>query len=958
MVAHDTKEVYNSMKRIITVLFATMFAGQVCAENNYDFSVVCNSGQTLFYKITNNNEPFTVAVTYPSNSNESSSIDGGWGNWGGWGTADFYNGFTKPTGDLVIPKTVTYNSKTYSVTGISDDAFYGCDGLKSITIPNTINSIGYSATTNCTNLQYNEYDNGLYLGTADNKYYALIKAKTESITNCVINNSCKIIGGSAFSNCSSLTTISIPNSVTNINTGAFSACSRLNSVSLSNNLSNIGDNAFGRCGALNSITIPNSVTIIGNYAFSDCGNLKTISIPNSVISIGDYIFYGSKNLQYTEYDNALYLGNPENPYVVLVKAKSTDITECGINSKCKFIYEEAFNNCQGLKSVSIPQSVTSINSSAFSNCNSLRIILIPKSVQKIGNSAFYNNYIIICCESESQPSGWIYDEGKKNYWNSNVGNVVWNTIAIDGIIYQVNNNTRNAEIVCSTTTKTEINIPGKITVDNVQYIVSSVGENAFKGCSGLTSITIPNSVTNICSKAFYKCENLVNVNIGNSIKTIGIDAFNGCEKLDFNSYDNAYYLGNEDNPYVVLFVVKRTNIESCEIYNGCNVIYDGAFSDCHNLDSISIPKSVASIGLNAFKNCYNLTKAEFASIEQLCKISFLESDDYNSEWLYSSNPLKYAKQLYINGNEIINLTIPETVSAIGNGAFFHCSNLVTISIPNSLTSIGDHTFDGCSRLLSINIPNTVASIGIDAFNGCDNIVSLSYNTNVIGNIFSGSSIESIVIGNLITNINTSMFDKCNNLSNVVCLAKVPPTMDNDAFPSVDTIYVPSASVSSYKNATYWKRKEILPISNYNITVNSSANGSVNVVGEYFSGSIAIITATANEGFYFVHWNDSNTNNPRVLTINGDLELTATFDSTKNQGNPITAINVDAANAINIYAHDRTIIIENATEEIRVYNAMGALVGRDVARNVCTITVNGTGVYVVKVGNVAKRVMVN
>ncbi len=139
------------------------------------------------------------------------------------------------------------------------------------------------------------------------------------------------------------------------------------------------------------------------------------------------------------------------------------------------------------------------------------------------------------------------------------------------------------------------------------------------------------------------------------------------------------------------------------------------------------------------------------------------------------------------------------------------------------------------------------------------------------------------------------------------------------------------------------------------------------MGAYIDGSQATILAIANKGYAFVKWSDGNTENPRTIIANSDLNFTAIFEpegGNENQGgennNPGTIVAETASNAINIYAHGNTIIVENATEKIRVYDAMGRLVvRRDDVHIVSTeIRVNTAGVYIVKIGNVAKRVMVN
>ena len=240
----------------------------------------------------------------------------------------------KDIAEIHIPSQIKYGKYTYDVTKIGD-AFKDCSSLTSITIPNSVTSIGYAAFCRCS-----------------------------SLTSITIPNSVTSIGSGAFADCSSLTSITIPNSVTSIGQSAFKECSSLTSITIPNSVTSIGDYAFWHCFSLTSVTIPNSVTSIGKSAFNDCSSLTSITIPNSVTSIGDEAFKGC---------NAL-----------------TSIT---IPNSVTSIGSYAFYYCSSLTSVKIPNSVTSIGHYAFAYCSSLTSITIGNSVTSIGDWAFYE------CES-------------------------------------------------------------------------------------------------------------------------------------------------------------------------------------------------------------------------------------------------------------------------------------------------------------------------------------------------------------------------------------------------------------------------------------------------------------------------------------------------------------------------------------------------------------------------------
>ena len=561
----------------------------------YDFEL-----NGVYYNITDANAQ-TVEVTYVERST---------------GNRDFYYGA------ITIPKRVSKENVTYSVTSIGEYAFYYCSGLTSITIPNSVTSIGDRAFEYCSGLtavhisDLAAWCNISFYRDSNPLYYAHhLYMNGQEITNLVIPNGVTSIGYSAFDGCSSLTSIKIPNSVTTIESAAFSGCSSLTSINIPNSVTSIWSSAFSNCSGLTSVIIGNSVTSIESQAFYGCSSLTSITIPDCVTSIGYEAFRGCSSLTSITIPNSVtsigvdafvgtswYNNQPDGlAYAgkLAYKFKGTmlDNTKIVLEEGTLGISSGAFEGCSGLTSITIPNSVTSIEGGAFSGCSGLTSITIPDGVTSIGHEAFRG---------------------------------------------------------CSSLTS--ITIPNSVT---------SIEGGAFIGCSGLTSITIPNSVTSIESQAFFGCSGLTSITIPNSVTSIA----------------------------------------------------DAAFYNCSSLTSITIGNSVTSIGRSAFQNCSSLTSVNITDLSAWCNISFSYID---------SNPLIYAHHLYKNGKKITNLDIPNNVTSIGDFAFFGCSGLTSVTIPNSVTSIGNYTFNGCSSLTSVTVDwYTPLEIG-DYFN----VFPDSYNHNV------------------------------------------------------------------------------------------------------------------------------------------------------------------------------------------------------------------------------------
>ena len=377
-----------------------------------------------------------------------------------------------------------------SVTSIGQYAFYDCTGLTSVTIPESVTTIGYAAFFQCSGLTSIVVEAGNSKYDSRDNCNAIIETSSNTLivgcTNTVIPNNVTSIGMAAFSKRTGLTSVTIPNSVTSIGGAAFAECTGLTSVTIPESVTSIGNSAFSGCTGLTSVTILGNVTSISGGTFWECSNLTSVIIPNSVTTIGNEAFCGCSNL------TSIIIPNSVTTIGNAAFARS-GLTSVSIPNSVTTIGEQAFEDCTGLTSVSIPNSVTTIGFYAFYGCTGLTSVSIPKSVTSISKSAF------AACTSLTSI---VVEAGNSKYDSRDNCNAIIETSS-------------NTLIVgCMNTV-----IPDNVT---------TIGKEAFYKCSNLTNVTIPNSVTTIGEEAFYKCSNLISVIIPNSVTTIGEDAFRNC----------------------------------------------------------------------------------------------------------------------------------------------------------------------------------------------------------------------------------------------------------------------------------------------------------------------------------------------------------------------------------------------------------------------------------------------
>ena len=801
---------------------------------------------------------------------------------------------TSISGDVVIPDTLGGHPVTRigyrafedctnltsitipnSVTSIGSEAFYYCTGLKSIVIPDSVTKIGNEAFYNCKSLTSITIPSSVtWIGGGAFGYCT-------SLTSITIPSSVESIGNGAFSWCESLTSITIPNSVTSIGYNTFYNCTSLTSITIPSSVTSIEYDAFSNCTSLTSITIPSSVTSIGNLAFKNCTSLTSINvdsanskyasingvlfnksktelicypagnsatlyeIPSSVMSIGDYAFYSCKNL------TSITIPNSVKSIGRYAFSHCTSLTSITIPNSVTSIEYGAFYYCTSLTSITISNSVTSIENNAFSDCTCLKNITLPDSLTSIGGSAFYNT-----AWYNSQPDGDVYI-GKLYYKHK--GDMQDNTSI------KINDGTKAiAEQAFShCTSLTSVTIPNSVT---------NIGGGAFSNCTGLTSITIPNSVTSIGDRAFEDCTHLTQINWNAE----NIDDF----KINNEVFHNAGTSGTGIN---LIFGDSVKRIPAYMFFHNRTYNYDIV-----KIKSVTIGCNVKSIGERAFDDCNEFTSVYIYDLASWCTIAFGSA---------TSNPLIHAKELYINGNLTTNITIPSSVTSIGDYAFYSCKNLTSITIPNSVTNIGSGVFGDCTGLTSITIPNSVTSIGNSAFSGC-------------------TKLTSVTIPNSVTNIGGGAFRNCTGLTRINWNAESVSDFDYD-----DDVFFKAGTEGDGIEVIFGDNVKSIPTyafyadyyySIYNGYIHPSANiksvtigKSVTSIGDcafkYCTGLESVtmsdsVTSIGKDSFYNTKWLNSQPN--------GDVYVGKVYYKYKGSMPSNTSITIkDGTKAIAEYAFD-------------------------------------------------------
>ncbi|HEY5593007.1 MAG TPA: leucine-rich repeat domain-containing protein, partial [Paludibacter sp.] len=599
------------------------------------------------------------------------------------------------TGDLVIPSTVSYNDTVFSVTSINSNAFNGSSGLTSVSIPNSVSSIGVGAFYGCSELtSINLSPDNSYFIFTDGILYNTIQ---NQLIYCINSKTGKI---------------DIPKTVKVIGIGAFYGCKSITSVS-----------------------VPNSITVINSLAFNNCTGLATVTI-------GDSTNTGTR----------------------------TSIV----------IQSTAFTGCSGLTSLSLYEPIASYYS-PFQNLASLKTLTIGNSVTTIDYSAF-----------STLPGLTKVILGRADLSPVNIS-VYMGAFNASTLLDTLN---LNCNLVIKNYSTGAVSPFSNTSFLSIGENVSSIGDYAFIGSTNLKNIIVPNAVISIGQSAFAGCSNVNDIALGSSVAQIGSGVFTGCSSLLNINVDNSNATYSSINGVVfskdqLTFIQYPTGRSGeYEIPAFVKTIGTNAFMSCQGLQSVLIPQSITSIQSSAFANCNGLTSVSIGNPDSI-----------------SSAVISIAANTFTGCLGITKLVLNKnfSYSSGDNSPFKNLTSLATLQIGNGVASIPDYAFTGCTALSSVrlgqsnSVGNNVITVSAYAFSGCTNFTTLELNRNINISGYQSpfTTISTLSVGNGVTFIGDQSFYQCINLSSVLLPSSVTKIgngafqycskLDSISFPGINTI---------------------------------------------------------------------------------------------------------------------------------------------------------------------------
>ena len=602
------------------------------------------------------------------------------------------------------------------VTDIDANAFEKNTGITSVTIPNSIVNIGEDAFYYCENLTTVNYAEGSKLKYIGNGAFSCAIA----LTSITIPASVEELGESVFYYCRSALSITFEEDslVTELPRRAFYCCDEVRELVLPKNLKVIGPYSLSAIHYIEELEIPSGVLEIQEYAFQYTALKSTlnITIPKGVVRLGLGAFYGCTGLASVTFEEGTDLTAIGNGAFY----QCVSLTEIDIPDRVVQLRKKAFDGCTGLTSVTIPAATTYIGIDIFANCTALTEVIFQTTTNwaymetnDSGETVYTNvpsadlgdgatalthvNKGLRKMDTALTPSWYEWDPIEKGYLVV-AGGYIEGNITIpetynDGVHGEANVISIDSGVFVDSFNLTGITIAAN---------VSTIGANAFDGCTGLQTVTFADNpkLTTIGDYAFQNCTSLSEISIPEGVTYFSPCLFSGCSALTTVSIPSTL---TDIWEHTFSGCTSLTTVNIPQQGSQLDNIYSSSFKGCTALTSIFIPKTVTVVNYQAFYGC-----------SALASITFEEGSQ-----------LKTLGQNAFSGTAIKTITLPASLQTLRGAEFSGCTNLEEVIFEEGckIGLISASMFYGCTALKSINIPARVTSISVSAFSGCSSLES-------------------------------------------------------------------------------------------------------------------------------------------------------------------------------------------------------------------------------------------
>lgn len=744
--------------------------------------------------------------------------------------------------EVTIPSTVEYNGQTYTVVRIGYNAFYECDALTTVTMPNTIKEIQGNAFQNCialktvnmsnalthigeyafhqckalesitipntvTHIQYDAFGDCISLKSINipnsvQRIESMTFYGCRSLQSVILPNSMEYIGGNAFSSCYALTSINIPEGITKIENYTFQDCNSLESVTFPSTLTRIGQWSFQSCDSLSSLTIPNTVTFIGEYAFADCQRMQNLTISTSVKTVGERAFGNNYNLQQID----------------ILASNYQEVCEGYLNKQLYYANDQTngakrriFVGGTELKGdVVLPEGVTTIGEMAFYNCKTINSIELPSTITSIGDNSF-NGISMIHINGTTPPTInniYFIDEDAFVILPDTATLTIYKAAPIwsefgTRLISKDAMQMREVTVVASNSVSSLHKTLGEENLINTISLKIHGTINSYdimlirNKMLNLRYLDLSDAEVRACPYEYYsgycthdnKLENysfselnLRVVHLPKNLEEIN-DCFTNCQKLD-TVYCQPGLKRIGSNAFSGC-----SSLRYVGVYDGLTEIGDYAFHETCRLQTMNLPTSLERIGAYAFYNSGLNTVTISPNISDIGREAFRYCKMATLSFPANGKLHTISSEMFSNLSNLKSIDWEDSnITRIEYCGMAYCDSLKISAFPKRLKYIGDYAFQYCRSIDTINMPRHLDTIGYGAFQYCDNV-------------------KVIKIPSSVRQIQNQAFYGCNQVKRVYTYTIEPTSINQQTFScyKTATLYVPKTSYYNYYYDTQWSQ---------------------------------------------------------------------------------------------------------------------------------------------------------